>query len=49
VRANTNVHDEVVLHQNDLKPKSQGVGYHVSGFLLEKVGRLKITRKQWGA
>ena len=30
-----------------LNQKSQGAGYHVSGFLSEKVGRLKITKQQW--
>ena len=49
MRANTNVHDEVVLHQSDLNQKSQGACYHVSGSLSEKAGRLEITRKQWDA
>ena len=32
---------------SSLNQKSQGAGYHVSGFLSEKVGRLKITKEQW--
>ena len=32
-----------------LNQKSQGAGYHVSGFPSEKVGRLKITKEQWEA
>ena len=32
-----------------LNQKSQGAGYHVSGFLSEKIGRLKITKEQWEA
>jgi len=32
-----------------LNQKSQGAGYHVSGFLSEKVGRIKITKEQWDA
>ena len=26
-----------------------GAGYHVSGFLSEKVGRLTMTKMQWDA
>ena len=31
---------------SSLNQKSQGAGYHVSGFLSKKVGRLKITKEQ---
>ena len=57
------VHDETVIHQNDLEnwsyqlesgssacqQKGNGAGYHISGFLSEKFGRLKITEEQWQA
>ena len=31
-----------------LNQKSQGVEYQASGFLLEKMGRLVMTKAQWG-
>jgi len=34
---------------SSLNQKSMGAGYHVSGFLSEKVGRLTMTKLQWDA